>query len=149
MAKGMKFISTILFVVLMVIAALHAYWGVGGLWPAASERELIDTVIGSPGFVRMPPAWMTFIVVALLLIAGALALSASGVLPLGWEWLARIGAGGVALVFLARGVSGYWLPMRPGIELTEPFATLDVTLYSPLCLALGLGFAVIAAAGRR
>ncbi len=67
-AEGMRLISTILFVVLMAIAALHAYWGVGGLWPAASERELIDTVIGSPGFVRMPPAWMTFTVVALLLM---------------------------------------------------------------------------------
>jgi hypothetical protein len=139
----------ILFVLLLAIAALHAYWGLGGLWPAATERELIDTVIGSASFKRMPPTWMTFIVVALLMIAGALALSASGVWRLGWDWLARAGAGGVALVFLARGASGYWLPMRPGIALTEPFATLDVTVYSPLCLALGLGFALVAVVGRR
>jgi hypothetical protein len=48
---------------------------------------------------------------------------------------------------LRRHQTGCW--RRPGIGLTEPFATLDAPLSSPLCLAVGLGFAVIASAGRR
>ncbi len=145
----MKFISVVLSFVLIAIAGLHFYWGVGGLWPAASERELIDTVIGSPDFLRMPPAWMTFTVAALLLFAGVLSSSASGVLPIGSEWLARMGTGGVALVFLARGVIGYLPSVRSENDLREPFATLDLIFYSPLCLGIGLGFALVAATGRR
>ncbi len=48
-----------------------------------------------------------------------------------------------ALVFLGRGVAGFtpaWRRHTP----EQPFATLDIRYYSPLCLAIGLGFAALA-----
>jgi hypothetical protein len=54
-----------------------------------------------------------------------------------------IGAG-LALLFLARGVAGYhpaWRRIHP----VEPFAGLDRSLYSPLCLFIGAGFALLVA----
>ena len=48
----------------------------------------------------------------------------------------------VALVFLGRGVAGFtpaWRRHTP----EQPFATLDVRYYSPLCLAIGIGFAAL------
>ncbi|MEL6366315.1 MAG: DUF3995 domain-containing protein [Pseudomonadota bacterium] len=144
----MRALSLLLFFVLTAIAGLHAYWAIGGLWPGATEEELIRTVIGDPGFKRMPPAWMTFTVSGLLITAAFIGLSASGVAPIGWGWLARIGATGVALVFLARGAATYRLP-GVAAGLTEPFATYNIWLYSPLCIALGAGFVMVAAVGRR
>ncbi len=144
----MKTLSILLFAVLTVIAALHAYWALGGLWPAKSEAELIRTVIGQKNFVRMPPAWMTFVVSGLVMTAAFIGLSASGALPIGWPWLARLGALGVALVMLARGAVTYVLP-DANHALLEPFATLNYRYYSPLCLALGVGFLCLAFVGRR
>ena len=49
----------------------------------------------------------------------------------------------VALVFLGRGIAGFtpaWRRLTP----EQPFATLDVRYYSPLCLAIGTGFAALA-----
>ena len=49
--------------------------------------------------------------------------------------LAGIGA---AAVFLGRGVAGY-VPAWRAIFSREPFATMDRTYYSPLCLAIAAG----------
>nr|WP_287328705.1 DUF3995 domain-containing protein [Mesorhizobium sp.] len=49
----------------------------------------------------------------------------------------------IALVFLGRGIAGFtpwWRRLAP----EQPFARLDVGYYSPLCLVVGLGFAVLA-----
>ena len=49
----------------------------------------------------------------------------------------------IALVFLGRGIAGFtpwWRRLAP----EQPFARLDVRYYSPLCLLIGLGFAVLA-----
>ena len=49
----------------------------------------------------------------------------------------------VAFVFLARGIAGFtpaWRRLTP----EQPFASLDVRYYSPLCLAIGSGFAALA-----
>ena len=42
--------------VLVLLAAAHAWWAVGGIWPAASEPDLARAVIGD-GRIRMPPPW--------------------------------------------------------------------------------------------
>ncbi len=144
-----KSIALFLFALLIGIAALHAYWALGGLWPALTEADLIKTVIGAPDFERMPPSWMTFTVAALLVVAGLIALSASGVVSLGWAWLARLSAGVIALIFIARGIAGYWIGFATQMERTQPFATYDLLFYSPLCLVIGAGFMLIAIAGRR
>jgi hypothetical protein len=49
----------------------------------------------------------------------------------------------VGLVFLGRGIAGFtpwWRRLAPEL----PFARLDTSLYSPLCLLIGLSFAILA-----
>jgi hypothetical protein len=48
----------------------------------------------------------------------------------------------IGLVFLGRGIAGFtpwWRRLTP----EQPFARLDQSLYSPLCLLIGLGFIVL------
>ena len=134
----MKVIAVITFLVLAGIAALHVYWGFGGLWPAQTDRDLIDTVIGDARFKAMPPRNVTLAVAMAVFVAAITALWAGGVLG-DSGWLAGLFAFGAGLVFLMRGVVGFffekvaWTPV-------EPFATLNLWLYSPLCLAIGIAF---------
>lgn len=135
-----------LFAVLAGIAVLHAYWGLGGLWPAETTEDLIRTVIGVPDMTEMPSAPLTLLVAGLILASGTLALLRGfgiGGLLGRVIWL---GCAVQVLVFGLRGLSGLavgfgWIEARP--PLTEPFASLDFTFYSPLCLAIALGFALL------
>ncbi len=137
----MKALALTVFAVLAAISALHAYWAFGGLWPAGDERRLVATVIGAPGRAHMPPAWMTLTVAALILAGGLFALASQGMIAMGPRWFVRCAVIVLTFVFMARGAAGYLLP--GGVGQTEPFATLDRLYYSPLCLGLGAGFAVL------
>ena len=119
----------------MLIAAAHAWWAFGGIWPAASEAALARAVIGD-GRVRMPPPWQC------AAVAGALVIVAA------WPWVivawpdspvVLIGSIVIGAVFFIRGSAGY-SPRWRGRFTAEPFRTQDFYLYSPLCLALGVGF---------
>ena len=107
----------------------------GRIWPAASEPELARAVIGD-GRSRMPPPWQCA-AVAIVLLAVAI-----------WPWvvvawpqsqLVLIGSIVVGAVFFIRGTAGYSARWRARFT-SEPFRTRDFYLYSPLCLALGVGF---------
>lgn len=120
---------------LALLAAAHAWWAMGGIWPLASEPLLARTVIGD-GRVRMPPPWQCA-AVAVALAVGA-----------GWPWLivnwadnqlVFIGSIVIGAVFFIRGTAGYSPRWRSHFT-AEPFRTRDFYLYSPLCLALGVGF---------
>ena len=50
-----------------------------------------------------------------------------------------IGSVVVGAVFFMRGAAGYGARWRARFK-AEPFRTRDFYLYSPLCLALGVGF---------
>ena len=89
--------------VLALLAAAHAWWALGRIWPASSEPELARAVIGD-GRVRMPPPWQCAAVAAAL-VAVAL-----------WPWvimawpqsqLVLIGSIVVGAVFFIRGTAGY------------------------------------------
>jgi hypothetical protein len=120
--------------VLVAIAAFHAYWGLGGLWPSRTAADLARAVVGD-GRTRMPPPWACFTVAALLLVVAA------------WPWamLARPDSEAMlvfgivaAAIFFVRGSAGYSPRWRQRFS-TEPFATRDMRFYSPLCLALATG----------
>ncbi|HTR82828.1 MAG TPA: DUF3995 domain-containing protein [Reyranella sp.] len=131
-------IAVVLSLVLLVIAALHAYWGLGGLWPAKTAAELASTVVGD-GRKRMPAPIACFAVAAVLVgIAG-------------WPWviiawpgneLVSVGSVMIAAVFFVRGSAGYSPRWRARFK-AEPFATRDMYFYSPLCYALAAGFAAL------
>ena len=126
--------------VLVLIAALHAYWGTGGTWPERNAADLARVVVGD-GRTRMPPPWSCFVVAGLLLIAAA------------WPWalLAAPDSQPVmvvgivaAAIFFVRGSAGYSPRWRQRFS-TEPFATRDMRFYSPLCMALATGMMALLA----
>ncbi|MEQ1901299.1 MAG: DUF3995 domain-containing protein [Devosia sp.] len=133
-------IAALLFVPLLAAGLAHLGWSMGLNWPIRDTRLLARTVVGTPDVVRMPPKPLTFLVSLAILAAGVLALSladhSSGGL---WLDLAGIAA---AIVLLARGAAGYTSGWRQRFP-TEPFASYDRKLYTPLILAIGLGFVVL------
>lgn len=141
----MKILALLLFVVLVLIAAIHAYWAFGGLWPAATEQELVNTVIGAPNMTGMPSTWSTLVVAFLVLLTAFTALAAGGIVPASPQWLLRVITAGAAAVFFLRGVGGYFFEKVAWVP-DEPFATLNRTFYSPLCLAIAAGFFLLALA---
>jgi hypothetical protein len=125
----------VLSLVLAVLAAAHAWWAAGGIWPSTSEFALAHAVIGD-GRVRMPAPWQCAVVAVALAAVAA------------WPWVVLrwpdsefvlIGSIVVGAIFFLRGTAGY-SPRWRGRFTTQPFRTLDFYVYSPLCLALGVGF---------
>jgi len=121
--------------VALFLAAMHAWWAVGGIWPSASATALANGVIGD-GRTRMPPPWQC--------AAVAVALTVVAIWPwliMAWpdERIVFIGAVVFGSIFFIRGTAGYSARWR-GHFTSEPFRTRDFYLYSPLCLALGVAF---------
>ncbi len=139
----MKILAMLVFAILSVIAALHAYWGLGGLWPGTDVRSLIDTVIGDPRFDAMPAAWMTFAITGLIFASGVFAQFATVRAPRFLRLFIKAAIAVIASVFLARGVSGYTLPEEIRARMSEPFSTYDQLYYSPLCLILGVAYVAL------
>ena len=129
--------------ILLAIAALHAYWGAGGVWPGTDERSCARMVGGFRGATRIAGPASCFAVASALAVAAAIALALGGRVPLPVPaTLLRLAGLGAALVFLGRGIAGYtpaWRRLTP----EQPFATLDVRYYSPLCLAIGAAFVTL------
>lgn len=130
-------IAAMLGIALLAIAIAHLLWSMGVWWPIRDEQLLARTVTGFPGSGRMPPKPLSFGVFVLSLAACIIAFSvadhSSGGLGLTLLALAA------ALVFLIRGAVGYtawWVARTP----EQPFRRLDRKTYSPLCLALAIGF---------
>lgn len=136
-------IAFALALLLSAIAGLHAYWGRGGLWPALSEDELVATVIGNARARRMPSPGLSLLV--------ALAIALTAIWPLLLVQMPGVAAMrpfiflcGLAImaVFLLRGVAGF-LPAWRRLHPREPFASYDRRYYSPLCLLIAAGYAVL------
>ncbi|TIV69828.1 MAG: DUF3995 domain-containing protein [Mesorhizobium sp.] len=140
----MIFLAFILSFVLLLITTLHVYWGIGGIWPGTDQASCARTVVGFRGVDEMPSAFASFAVAACLALATLWPLALAGVLaaPFPKEGLAAT-ALLIGLVFLGRGIAGFspwWRRLTP----EQPFARLDRRLYSPLCLLIGLSFAILA-----
>ncbi|OHV86437.1 DUF3995 domain-containing protein [Mesorhizobium sp. ORS 3428] len=130
--------------VLLLITTLHVYWGIGGIWPGKDAKSCARAVIGFRGVDEMPSPVASLAVAACLALGTLWPVALTGVFasPFPREGLAAT-ALMIGLVFLGRGVAGFtpwWRRLTPEL----PFARLDQRLYSPLCLSIGLGFAVLA-----
>ena len=120
-------------------AGVHAAWAAGSTWPASSRDELADLVVGRRPF---PSAVPTLEVSALLVGGAALVAAHAGYLePLRRRapGLTRLGANTVAAVLIMRAVAGVAISWLSLAETAEPFRKWNLRLYSPLCLALGVG----------
>jgi hypothetical protein len=128
--------------VLIALAALHAYWGLGGVWPGEDSRSLAMTVAGFKGIQAMPPPLACFVVAGVLIVAAMWVQALAVVITVLPKFLTVLGGIAMAFVFLARGVAAY-LPAWRQITPEQPFASYDMTLYGPLCLALGAAIAAL------
>jgi hypothetical protein len=129
-------LSTIVF----AIAALHAYWGLGGFWPAESTEQLAKTVVGRTNIKAMPSPIACFVVAALLAVVAAWPLFCVGLLQAPWPRRVTLLADPlIAGGFIGRGIAGYKPAWREYFS-EQPFASLDARVYSPLCILLGAGY---------
>lgn len=119
-------------------AAIHAAWATGWRWPGGDDRAWADRVIGAGSDVPATPA--IWAVAALLALAGGVVAHAARSRRLA----SQLATGIVAAALLLRG--GTFPPQDLLGGLDDHFERLDLVLYSPLCLALGLGAVVVATA---
>ena len=146
----MRHLGILVFAVMTAIAAVHVYWGLGFYWPFASEQALVNAVLGDPRATRIPPMSMTGVVAGALWLAGIAALRAGGAITVGWSVLARGACALLFIIFVARGASGFMLGGRILADTVTPeFKFLDFWFYSPLCIALGVAFGLLAWRGAR
>jgi hypothetical protein len=141
-------ISLILIVVLVALAALHAWWGVGGHWPGHDERSLVAMVVGRTHSMPGPVSCM-LVASALLAAAGIVALQGHVIsIDFGGlgQKLVQIGFWCVCAVFSLRGLAGFIPPVFAYAQGT-PFARLNRVFYSPLCLLIGAGLTVMGTMG--
>jgi hypothetical protein len=143
----MTAIALALTIIIAAIAALHAYWAAGGLWPGTTAAELANTVVGIPLMRTMPAPRLSALVATMIAGGAAWPLLLA---PLVSRYiapeLAALGSGALAAVFLLRGLAGF-TPLMTKRHTAEPFASYNRKYYSPLCLALGVGFLVLALNG--
>jgi hypothetical protein len=131
------FIASMMFIALFAVSLAHFLWSMGRTWPIRSEKLLAQTVVGFKDIERMPPRLASFAIALATFAAGIYALALADH-DSGGIWL-NLGGFALAAVFLARGIVGFtdwWTKLTP-----EPnFRLNDRRVYSPLCIALGLGF---------
>jgi hypothetical protein len=46
-------LAILLSAIVSATAVLHAHWGLGGYWPAASAERLAKTAVGTPDLGKM------------------------------------------------------------------------------------------------
>lgn len=139
----MTLLSTSTAVVLGALALLHVLWGARIWWPIRNEKALARAVTGFPKVSTMPPTVACLPVAIALLLAAWLAIALNGEGPAAQSQILTVLGVMAATVFLLRGLFGY-LPFWARLTSEQPFRALDVVLYSPLCLALGSSFLVLA-----
>ena len=135
----MTAIALLIFLPLEAVALFHLYWAYGGLWPGQSEAQLVERVVGVE-HGQMPPRGLTMIVALGIALAGLwpalyLALIPSP-LP---RWLIGVGMWSLAGIFLARGAVTYVPGVWP-VPRDLPFYRLNRRYFSPLILAIGVGY---------
>lgn len=126
--------------ILVVIAALHFYWALGGTFGkdvAIPERN------GRP--LWSPSALTTFAVGCLLAFAAVLIAMRAGLLLSGFLGpVPRFATRGLALVFASRAIGDFrYVGFFKRVRGTR-FARFDTALYSPLCCLLALLIAAAA-----
>jgi len=122
--------------ILLFLSALHVYWGLGGLWPVSTEKDLAEMVVGVPSG-RMPG------LIACFAVAFGLVAIAFLVVEIRWPTFAwdlspidRVFADIAIAIFTARGLLGFVdHKLRPA-TVALPFYRLNRIFYSPLCLVL-------------
>ncbi len=135
-------LASVLCLVFVTLALWHLRMA---LWPTSDASSAVPSVGGKPLFVPSP--WATGLVGVVLLLFACLVGATAGLVEIGipvrvLSWLCDA----LALGLLARAIGefkyvGFFKRVRD-----SKFARLDTLLYSPLCLLLAVGVALV---GRR
>ncbi len=132
-------ISVSLIAVFACLSLLHFYWLSGGRVGILAAIPEID---GKPAF--QPSALATLVVAIGLALCALLIAATAGIvkLPLSHtvlSWLTRA----LAVVLLLRAIGDFRLVGFFKRHRNSRFARLDTAVYSPLCLALAIGSALV------
>ncbi|MFJ8012676.1 DUF3995 domain-containing protein [Streptomyces sp. NPDC096339] len=110
---------------------VHLYWATGATWPAADARALSLAVLG----MEAPFTPRVVVPLAALLLTGAGAVLAYSRGRGGR--VARLVTGAVAGGLAVRGLAGVgWVAGLVAGPADGPFHTLNLLLYTPVCLGL-------------
>jgi hypothetical protein len=120
------------------IAAVHLSWAFGADWPAPKGQPLAIYVTAG---TRRPGRGITLAVTLAIATAALVVLASRARLPAPWDMLAAGAYFVVTLVFLGRGLAGYFPALWRRAE-GLPFHRLNRAFYSPLCLAIGAALAI-------
>ncbi|THD42693.1 MAG: DUF3995 domain-containing protein [Bradyrhizobium sp.] len=127
---------------LTAIAAAHFYWAFGGFWPAGDEMGLVNMVVGAKDAKSAPSGRLTIVVATAIEAAGLVAVLLTAPFDGLFGALVALAGAALCLIFLMRFAFGY-LPFWRRRFSRQPFARLDRLIYSPLCLTIAMGFAVL------
>ena len=121
------------------LSLMHVYWLLGG---PVGRLAAIPEIDGKPVF--RPSAVATFVVAAGLALVALLLFATAGMvaLPLSKSvlvWLTR----GLALGLLLRAMGDFQLVGFFKCVRHPRFACLDTAVYSPLCMAMAIGSAIV------
>jgi uncharacterized protein DUF3995 len=116
---------------LVALGGIHAAWALGWRWPGGDDAAFAERVVGNGA--ELPPAWATWTVAAAMVAAGFVVHRAAH----GADGRVRPAAWAVAAIFTARGLLFIPIDLAGGVE--RPYDPLDLTIYSPTALAIGLG----------
>lgn len=126
---------------LAAVAGIHATWALGWRWPGGTDERFAERVLDTPELPPIAAVWA--VVLALLVAAGIVRAAVVGVR----HRLVRLAVWGVFGALLGRALMGLPDYLLNGVD--RVYARLDLAVYSPLCLLLALGTAVVALGTRR
>ncbi len=139
----MAIIPITIFIILVTTALLHTAWGFGMLWPGTSQQSLVNTVVGDPNIHSIPPLPITLAVAISIAAAGICALWGAHLVDIALPlWMRKTSIIVLTLIFTIRGALTY-IPKGPLSATVEPFYSLNQRYFSPLILAIGVGYAFI------
>jgi hypothetical protein len=132
-------IASSLIAVFAALSLIHVYWLCGG---RVGQLAAIPEIGGKPIFE--PSAGATLVVAIGLALCAVVIAGTAGMLPLpfsqtGLAWMTR----GLAVVLLLRAIGDFRLVGFFKRIHNSHFAHLDTVVYSPLCLALAIGAAIV------
>jgi hypothetical protein len=128
-----------------VISLIHVDWALGGRLGTTAAIPHVPGAAGSTVPAFKPGMALTLLVASALASVAVLVALRAGLfgLPLP-HWTIQVAIGVVAIVMFARAVGDFRLIGFFKRTTGSRFAQLDTWLYSPLCVALGIGLAVVA-----
>jgi len=134
-------IAIILFLIFLLLSAIHIYWGLGGRWGSGAVIPTKDDHVKviMPGFVP------TLIVAFGLLFFGFFILIQAGMLSVPLPlWLNSYGLWFIVGIFILRAIGDFnYVGFFKKIKQTK-FGKNDSIYYSPLCLLIGVLTIIIA-----